>query len=121
MSRVLIPSNVKKEAFQLPFLAEREGFEPPVPFSTSVFKTGAIDHSATSPRVVFQRKCGLFSFDDAKVYQKNIPCKKNGRKFEFFAIFFVFHIHMPLKCVVIVMMWRDIAPALTGEIDEDWF
>ena len=31
------------------FFAEREGFEPPVPFSTSVFKTGAIDHSATSP------------------------------------------------------------------------
>ena len=31
------------------YLAEREGFEPPVPFSTSVFKTGAIDHSATSP------------------------------------------------------------------------
>ena len=33
------------------FLAEREGFEPPVPLSTSVFKTGAIDHSATSPNV----------------------------------------------------------------------
>ena len=69
----------------------------------------------------FQQECGLFLFDGAKVYQKNIPCKKNGRNFEFFAIFFVFHIHMPLKCVVIVMMWRDIAPARTGEIDEDWF
>ena len=31
--------------------AEREGFEPPVPLSTSVFKTGAIDHSAISPKV----------------------------------------------------------------------
>ena len=30
-------------------LAEREGFEPPVPFSTSVFKTDAIDHSAIFP------------------------------------------------------------------------
>ena len=29
--------------------AEREGFEPPVPCSTTVFKTAAIDHSATSP------------------------------------------------------------------------
>ena len=29
--------------------AEREGFEPPVPRSTTVFKTAAIDHSATSP------------------------------------------------------------------------
>src|SRR3989338_6578715 len=30
-------------------LAEREGFEPPVPFGTTVFKTAAIDHSAISP------------------------------------------------------------------------
>ena len=29
--------------------AEREGFEPPVPCSTPVFKTGAFDHSAISP------------------------------------------------------------------------
>ena len=32
-------------------LAEREGFEPPVPRSTTVFKTAAIDHSAISPRL----------------------------------------------------------------------
>ncbi len=30
-------------------LAEREGFEPPVPRGTTVFKTAAIDHSAISP------------------------------------------------------------------------
>ena len=30
-------------------IAEREGFEPPVPLSTPVFKTGAFDHSAISP------------------------------------------------------------------------
>ena len=29
--------------------AEREGFEPPEPFSSTVFKTAAIDHSAISP------------------------------------------------------------------------
>ena len=29
--------------------AEKEGFEPPVPRSTTVFKTAAIDHSAISP------------------------------------------------------------------------
>ena len=29
--------------------AEREGFEPPVPFSTTVFKTVVIDHSTISP------------------------------------------------------------------------
>jgi hypothetical protein len=27
--------------------AEEEGFEPPIPFSMPVFKTGAISHSAT--------------------------------------------------------------------------
>ena len=29
--------------------AEEEGFEPPVPLGTPVFKTGAFDHSATPP------------------------------------------------------------------------
>ena len=29
--------------------AEREGFEPPVPRGTLVFKTSAFDHSAISP------------------------------------------------------------------------
>ena len=32
------------------FFAEREGFEPPEPLSSTVFKTAAIDHSAISPR-----------------------------------------------------------------------
>ena len=30
--------------------AEREGFEPPEPFSSTVFKTAVIDHSTISPR-----------------------------------------------------------------------
>ena len=30
-------------------LAEREGFEPPVPLGTPVFKTGTFDHSDISP------------------------------------------------------------------------
>jgi hypothetical protein len=30
-------------------MAERTGFEPVVPCGTPVFKTGAINHSATSP------------------------------------------------------------------------
>ena len=38
---------------QFGFFAEREGFEPPVPLSTSVFKTDAIDHSAISPNKSF--------------------------------------------------------------------
>jgi hypothetical protein len=32
-------------------LAEREGFEPPDPFGSTVFKTAAFDHSATSPEI----------------------------------------------------------------------
>ena len=38
--------------------AERQGFEPRVPRSTTVFKTAAIDHSATSPKLLYQ-KCFL--------------------------------------------------------------
>ena len=36
------------------FIAERQGFEPRVPRSTTVFKTAAIDHSATSPKLLPQ-------------------------------------------------------------------
>ena len=40
-------------------LAEREGFEPPVPFwGTAVFETAAFDHSAISPRPVCYRVSG---------------------------------------------------------------
>ena len=45
---------MKKEQFKIELLflclvAERQGFEPRVPLGTAVFKTAAIDHSATSP------------------------------------------------------------------------
>ena len=33
-------------------MAERVGFEPTEPFGSPVFKTGAIDHSTTSPDVL---------------------------------------------------------------------
>ena len=42
----------KKAAFRgnaAVIIAEREGFEPPEPFSSTVFKTAVIDHSTTSP------------------------------------------------------------------------
>ena len=32
-------------------MAEREGFEPPDPCGSTVFKTAAIDHSAISPEI----------------------------------------------------------------------
>ena len=46
-------------------LAERQGFEPRVPRSTTVFKTAAIDHSATSPKL--HLRVALFFKGDAKV------------------------------------------------------
>ncbi len=39
----------RNPASDFSFLAEREGFEPPVPLSTTVFKTVVIDHSTISP------------------------------------------------------------------------
>ena len=39
--------------------AEKEGFEPPIPFGMPVFKTGAINHSATSPVVEWAAKVCL--------------------------------------------------------------
>ena len=36
------------------YFAERQGFEPRVPRGTTVFKTAAIDHSATSPKLLFR-------------------------------------------------------------------
>ena len=39
------------------FIAERQGFEPRAPRSTTVSKTAAIDHSATSPKNFLFEKC----------------------------------------------------------------
>ena len=47
----------KADVKHLLFSAEREGFEPPEPRSSTVFKTAAIDHSATSP--IFFKKNSL--------------------------------------------------------------
>ena len=52
----------------MPQLAEREGFEPPVPFSTTVFKTAAIDHSAISPKMECKYKGFLPYFQNIAVF-----------------------------------------------------
>ena len=59
----------KKEPFLVPssFFAEREGFEPPEPLSSTVFKTAAIDHSAISPRNRLQKYC--FFFNCANIFE----------------------------------------------------
>ena len=43
------PLNTKKSPAVAELFAEREGFEPPVPLGTVVFKTTVIDHSTISP------------------------------------------------------------------------
>ena len=39
--------------------AEEEGFEPPVPCGTTVFKTAAFDHSAIPPGAKLVKNCNL--------------------------------------------------------------
>gem|GEM_PF-4906073 len=39
----------KANDLSLAFLAEKEGFEPPIPLGMPVFKTGAFNRSAISP------------------------------------------------------------------------
>ena len=56
------------------FIAEREGFEPPEPFSSTVFKTAVIDHSTTSPVLsIIPDICTCFPKRIAKVV---IFCKQ---------------------------------------------
>ena len=72
------------------FIAEREGFEPPEPLSSTVFKTAAIDHSAISPVVSnmfcnrFVLNCGAkvrIIFDCANFLKKNLSLEMNFSSF----------------------------------------
>ena len=58
------------------FIAERQGFEPRVPRSTTVFKTAAIDHSATSPKLLLHLFltnliCCSFKFKSEALFVKS--------------------------------------------------
>ncbi len=70
----LLLLNVSLTVIKL-FLAEREGFEPPVPLSTAVFKTAVIDHSTTFPNSFGG---GLPFKSDAKVLRLFESCKLSG-------------------------------------------
>ena len=53
---LLIELFAEREGFEPPVpFAEREGFEPPVPLGTVVFKTTVIDHSTISPVLVVSK------------------------------------------------------------------
>ena len=58
--------------------AESEGFEPPDPLRSTVFKTAAFDHSANSP-IYFPSK-GI-----AKVVKKFLPANLFSKKCYFFS------------------------------------
>ena len=52
MIEIEVEISIKKgqpSLIDLYLYAEKEGFEPPVPCGTTVFKTAAFDHSAISP------------------------------------------------------------------------
>ena len=53
------PLNAKKSPAVAELFAEREGFEPPVPLGTVVFKTTVIDHSTISPRPLYHLSSAL--------------------------------------------------------------
>ena len=64
-------------------LAEREGFEPPDPFGSTVFKTAALNHSATSPK---------FSVIPARTHpwcanQPALPCAGAQRREQTLSLF----------------------------------
>ena len=46
----LFKEKTQKQSYWV-LLAEAEGFEPPVPCGTPVFKTGTFDHSVTPPEL----------------------------------------------------------------------
>ena len=66
-------------------LAEREGFEPPEPLGSTVFKTAALDHSAIFPPLTRSGNIYAFSKASAKVQQISDLCK-----FFFIFLFFCF-------------------------------
>ena len=55
-------------------MAEEVGFEPTEPFGSPVFKTGAIDHSATPPNCFFFSYLFRKAFNRIlKILAKNLP------------------------------------------------
>ena len=61
-------------------LAEEKGFEPLVPFGTAVFKTAALDHSATPPAFLGAEapSCSPFSYGGRPMSSASVA-KPEGR------------------------------------------
>ncbi len=66
-SRRPCTKKAQRKALSFNLFAEREGFEPPDPLRSTVFKTAAFDHSAISPKVeCYFAPCHVFREMDCK-------------------------------------------------------
>ena len=65
--KVLQRKKAQRKALSFNLFAEREGFEPPDPLRSTVFKTAAFDHSAISPMSNFISSTPVFVKWNAKV------------------------------------------------------
>ena len=125
MAKQVLPATKNKKLVENPqpvhLFAEREGFEPPVPLSTTVFKTVVIDHSTISPKgdkisaSRMQRTCSLLrrSLISQAIFSK-IGCKGKG----IFPILQIFDILFCLAEVIFVPLSHDLPKELRSE---DWF
>ena len=72
--KALYPSHKKIKGAHLDSFifsgGEREGFDPPEPLSSTVFKTAAIDHSAISPKIGCKGTTFFFKFQKKFAYIK---------------------------------------------------
>ena len=66
--------------------AEREGFEPPVPLGTTVFKTVVIDHSTISPEGVICSQPASLSKASAKLRIISLTTKQIDIFFQYLCI-----------------------------------
>ena len=61
--------------------SEREGFEPPLDLTKSVFKTGAINRSATFPPSKYKEGLGRTGFEPVKALPtdlQSVPFNRSG-------------------------------------------
>ncbi len=54
-------------------MAESEGFEPPEDCSSTVFKTAAFDHSASSPEFIVAETAPASGLARLPAYYKHLP------------------------------------------------
>ena len=64
-------------------MAESEGFEPPDPFGSTVFKTAAFDHSASSPDVILDYCVRALSKAETLAYYNHLSPRVINKYLQF--------------------------------------